>query len=116
MSEQQGDRWLERFAELMARLAPDAISAGVILTVVIIAVSLAMGNPLTLVMEAYYQGLWMLLPFTMQMTLVIVLSSALAATPFFRKAIAALARIPRTTLLHWRSASCSPAGLAIISW
>ena len=84
MGEQARDRWLERFAVLMARLAPDAISAGVILTVVIIAVSLILGNPLTQVMDAYHQGLWMLLPFTMQMTLIIVLSSVLAATPFFR--------------------------------
>jgi short-chain fatty acids transporter len=96
MGEQARDRWLERFAVLMARLAPDAISAGVILTVVIIAVSLVLGNPLTQVMEAYHQGLWMLLPFTMQMTLIIVLSSVLAATPFFRRVIAALARIPST--------------------
>jgi short-chain fatty acids transporter len=39
----------------------------------------------------------MLLPFTMQMTLIIVLSSALGATPLLRRAIAALARVPKTT-------------------
>jgi short-chain fatty acids transporter len=39
----------------------------------------------------------MLLPFTMQMTLIIVLSATLASTPFFRRAIAALARLPRST-------------------
>ena len=38
----------------------------------------------------------MLLPFTMQMTLILVLSLALAATPIFRRAIARLARIPNT--------------------
>jgi len=48
------------------------------------------------VMEAYHQGLWMLLPFTMQMTLIIILSSALGATPLLRRLIAALARAPKT--------------------
>jgi len=96
MSEEIRDRRLQKFADLMARLAPDAISAGAMLTVVMIAVSLALRNPVTQVMDAYYRGLWMLLPFTMQMTLIIVLSSALAATPFFRRIIAALARIPGT--------------------
>lgn len=49
-------------------------------------------------MEAYYQGLWMLLTFTMQMTLIIVLSSVLGATPFFKKAIVALSRLPGTRM------------------
>ena len=38
----------------------------------------------------------MLLQFTMQMTLIIVLSSALAATPFLRRGVVALARAPLT--------------------
>ena len=38
----------------------------------------------------------MLLSFTMQMTLILVLSMALATTPFFRSAIARLARVPTT--------------------
>jgi short-chain fatty acids transporter len=39
----------------------------------------------------------MLLPFTMQMTLVLVLGSVLAATPLFRKVIVLISRRPRTT-------------------
>ena len=83
---------LERFPDLISQLVPDAVTASVILTVTMVAAALAMGNPLTLVMNAYHQGLWMLLPFTMQMTLIIVLSSALAGTPFFRRMLAAAAR------------------------
>jgi short-chain fatty acids transporter len=80
----------------MARLVPDAITASVILTILVAGVALALGNPFTRVMDAYHQGLWMLLPFTMQMTLIIVLGSALAATPFLRRVITGLARLPRT--------------------
>ena len=88
--------WLDRFAQVMGRFVPDAITACVILLVLLFATALVLGNSLSKTMEAYYQGLWMLLPFTMQMTLIITLSSVLASTPLFRKAVIALSRIPKT--------------------
>ncbi|MGE0131165.1 MAG: TIGR00366 family protein [Blastocatellales bacterium] len=90
------NNWLDRFARVMGRFVPDAITACVILLILLIATALALGNSLSKTMEAYYQGLWMLLPFTMQMTLIIVLSSALASTPMFRKVVVALSQIPKT--------------------
>jgi len=79
--------WLERFAHVMGRFVHDAITACVMLLVLLFAVALALGNSQSKTMDAYYQGLWMLLPFTMQMTLIITLSSVLASTPLFRKAV-----------------------------
>ena len=90
------DTLLERFARLMARIVPDAITASVVLTLLVAAAALAMGNPPLTVVDAYYRGLWMLLPFTMQMTLIIVLSTALSTTPALRRVIASLARVPQT--------------------
>lgn len=90
------DSFLERFSRFMARVVPDAITASVVLTLVVAAGALAMGNRPVEVADAYYRGLWMLLPFTMQMTLIIVLSTALSTTPALRNLIAALARVPRT--------------------
>ena len=58
--------------------------------------ALATGNSGAVVMDAFYRGLWMLLPFTMQMTLILVLSSTLGAAPMFRQAVARLSRLPRT--------------------
>jgi short-chain fatty acids transporter len=87
---------LDRFAQAMGRVVPDAITACVMLLVLLFAVALALGNSLSRTMEAYYQGLWMLLPFTMQMTLIITLSSALASTPLFRTTVIALSRLPKT--------------------
>src|SRR5215472_5135058 len=87
---------LQQVPELIARLVPDAITASLILTLTMVVLALALGNPLSRILDAYHQGLWMLLQFTMQMTLIIVLSAALAVTPFFRRAVAALARLPRT--------------------
>lgn len=89
--------WIDRFARVMARFVPDAITACVLLMIILVAVALALGNSPGKVIDAYYQGLWMLLPFTMQMTLIIVLSSVLGSTPVFRKAVIALSRLPRTT-------------------
>jgi short-chain fatty acids transporter len=86
---------LGKIPDLIARWVPDAITAGLIFTLTMVAVAFAMGNPAKRIADAYHQGLWMLLQFTMQMTLVIVLSSALALTPFFRRAIAAIARLPQ---------------------
>lgn len=87
---------LDRFASAVSHLVPDAITASVILLLALAAAALAMGNTGDQVMEAYYRGLWMLLPFTMQMTLIIVLSSALASTLFFKRTVARLSAWPRT--------------------
>ncbi|MBM4382113.1 MAG: short-chain fatty acid transporter [Deltaproteobacteria bacterium] len=88
---------LDRFASLISRYVPDAITACAVLLLVLFGAALALGNTPAEVGDAYYTGLWSLLPFTMQMTLIIVLSATLATTPFFRSAISALARLPRTT-------------------
>ena len=93
---ERGATALDRFAALVSRYVPDAITACAVLLVALFGAALALGNSPEQVGAAYYDGLWMLLPFTMQMTLIIVLSATLATTPFFRGAISALARLPRT--------------------
>jgi len=90
------ERWLDRFANAIGRIVPDALTAAVILLILLAAVALVAGNSLSTVMDAYYQGLWMLLPFTMQMTLIIVLSATLASAPLCRKAVEALSRVPKS--------------------
>lgn len=89
--------WLDRFARVMGRLVPDAITAAIIFMLVLAGMALALGNSPAQIMDAYSQGLWSLLAFTMQMTLIITLSSVLGATPFFRKLILTLSRLPNTT-------------------
>lgn len=100
----------------MARLVPDAVTACVLLMLLLFATALALGNPFGKVMDAYYQGLWMLLPFTMQMTLIIVLSSVLGSTPFFRKAIVTLSRLPKTANQAIALAALLTAGLSYFYW
>ncbi len=88
---------LEKFAKTMGQVVPDAITASVMLMVLLAGVALALGDSVRATMDAYYRGLWMLLPFTMQMTLIIVLSSVLGSTPQFRKSVIALSKLPKTS-------------------
>jgi short-chain fatty acids transporter len=116
MQPQMNKSWLDRFAQIMARLVPDAVTACVLLLLLLFASALALGNPLSKVMDAYYQGLWMLLPFTMQMTLIIVLSSVLGSTPFFRQAIVALSRLPKSANQAIALAALLTAALSYFYW
>jgi len=88
---------LTRFTHAVGAYVPDATAMAVILLVVLILAALGLGNSLTETTDAFYRGLWMLLAFSMQMTLLLVLSTVVSATPFFRKAVLRLARIPGST-------------------
>jgi short-chain fatty acids transporter len=85
---------LERFSLWMGRAVPDAITASVIFLFVVVVAALAIGTPGRTVMDAYYRGLWMLLPFTMQMTLIILLGSALSSSRAVRRIVGSVARLP----------------------
>jgi len=85
---------LERFSLWMGRAVPDAITASVIFLFVVAAIALAIGTPGRAVMDAYYRGLWMLLPFTMQVTLIILLGTALSTSPLVRRIVGSVARLP----------------------
>ena len=87
---------LERFSHAIGNLVPDATSASVVLLLLVVAAALATGDAPSTVADAYYRGLWMLLPFTMQMTLILVLSAVVAASPLFRRAVVALAGLPQS--------------------
>jgi len=85
---------LERFSVFMGRAVPDAITASVVFLFIVAAVALLIGTPAASVMDAYYRGLWMLLPFTMQMTLIIVLGSALSSSRLVRQMVVTVSRVP----------------------
>lgn len=107
---------LTRFATLVGRLIPDAISTSVALLVLVFGAALLLGNSIGTAMDAYYRGLWMLLPFTMQMTLILVLSSTLGASPFFKRLVLALSRAPRDLNQVLALAILLSAGLSYLYW
>jgi short-chain fatty acids transporter len=89
--------WIANFARRAGGYVPDAAASSVIMLVVLVGISLALGDSFLTSVDAYYRGLWMLLPFSMQMTLILVLSSVLSMTDAFRRAVRYLADLPRTT-------------------
>src|SRR5687768_5390969 len=88
--------WIDALARLMQRVVPDAITTAIFLMVLLFALSVALGGAVTTTLDAYYRGLWMLLAFTMQMTLILVLSLILGSTRVFRNAIVSVSRLPKT--------------------
>ncbi len=107
---------LTRFSQLIGRVIPDAMSTAVGMLLLLTLGALAIGNSGTVVMDAFYRGLWMLLPFTMQMTLILVLSSTLGAAPVFKGAVARLSRLPRTHGQVFALACLVVACLAYLYW
>ena len=87
---------LFRMAQVIGNLIPDAMTMAILLMVVLAIAALLFGDPPLQVMDAYYEGLWMLLPFTMQMSLILVLGSTLASTRFFGRLVHTLSSLPRS--------------------
>lgn len=108
--------WVEKLAAVMERVVPDAITTSIILMIALVALSLGIGTPVTETMDAYYRGLWNLLAFTMQMTLILVLSLILGATSFFKRMIVSLSRLPRTVPQVVAGAVLTSAVIAYLNW
>ena len=107
---------IDRLARFMELVVPDAITTCIVLMVGLFALSLALGATLTTTMDAYYRGLWSLLAFTMQMTLILVLSLILAATPVFKGAILSMSRLPKTQAQVVALAVLAGAFVAYLNW
>jgi short-chain fatty acids transporter len=76
----------------------------------------SIGVPASKTTDAFYRGLWMLLAFTMQMTLIITLSAVFGSSPVFRKLIMALAKIPSSPFQVTAMAAVLTGILAYFYW
>lgn len=83
--------------KLVQRYLPEPFIFAIILTVVAFAIALPVcDQTLVEVVENWGEGVWSLLAFSMQMALVLVCGSALAAAPIVKKGISRLAGMPKT--------------------
>ena len=82
---------------LVQRWLPEPFIFAIVLTFVaaLLAMPICRQTPLEVV-EHWGGGVWNLLAFAMQMALVLVCGSTLASAPAIKRAITALARVPRT--------------------
>ena len=99
--------WAERWI-------PDAFVFALAVTIVVFALGAALGRaPVPLLLESWGKGFWELIPFAMQMALIIVTGYVLATSRPVARAITRLARIPRTA----RGATVMVAVFAMVtSW
>ncbi len=97
MTEDEKPSPLERFGIAMARMLetwfPDAFVFALIAVLVALAASLAAGGELVALVRSYGKGFWSLIPFTMQMSLLIIGGYVLATTPAIAKVIDGLASV-----------------------
>jgi short-chain fatty acids transporter len=107
---------MQALARVAERYVPDALTTAIILMVILAGLSLSLGNSVTETVDAYYRGLWMLLAFTMQMTLILTLSLVLAETPVFKNGVVFLSRLPRTPAQVVIGAVLLSAGIAYANW
>ena len=82
---------------LVQRWLPEPFIFAILLTVVAAAVAMGVCSQSPVeVLEHWGGGVWNLLAFAMQMALVLVCGSALAAAPAVKRGIDALARLPKS--------------------
>ena len=94
------ESWPSRFARRCAdwaeRWFPDAYVFAALGVVLVAVAALAFGASPRATAGAFGKGYWSLIPFTMQMVFVVIGGYVLASAPVVARAIAALARWPRT--------------------
>ena len=108
--------WLYTFARVTERLVPDAITTSILLLLILAILAVSIGASVQETVDAYYRGLWMLLAFTMQMSLILALSLILAATPAFKRLIVSVSRIPRNTVQVVALSSLFVGLISYVNW
>jgi short-chain fatty acids transporter len=107
---------MSRFVSFVGRVIPDALTSCIAMMVALALAAWLLGNAPVAIADAYYRGLWMLLPFTMQMTLILVLSASLASAPAFRRLALRLAQLPRSEAQLYATVILATGSLSYLYW
>lgn len=107
---------MDRLARITEHYVPDALTTAIIMMVALAGLALVLNNTVEETVDAYYRGLWRLMAFTMQMTLMLTLSLVLAETPLFKKSVLAVSRWPRTYVQVVIGAVLVTAIIAYANW
>jgi len=83
-------------ADWSERWFPDSFVFSLIMLVIVFIAGLALGTPVRNLVQFFGQGFWSLIPFTMQMAMIIIGGYVVATSPPVYALIRRLARIPRT--------------------
>lgn len=90
-------RFALRMTALSERYLPDAFIFALVGTAIVVALALtAGGSSVGHAVKAWGGGFWSLIPFTLQMAMIVVSGTVVATAPPIRRAIDLLARLPRS--------------------
>lgn len=81
---------------LMERYLPDAYIFVILLTLVVFVLGSITNKAPMNVINFFGEGFWSLMAFTMQMTMVLLCGSVMAKSPFFKKILISLAKMPKS--------------------
>ena len=109
--------FVERLATLASSLVPDAFSIAIILTfaTLLAAVTWAGASP-SVAVRAWGQGIWTLLPLSMQIAFVVFAGYLLAVSPPMARAIDFIAGLPRTGAQAVGLAAFTSMGISWLNW
>ena len=109
--------FVERLATLASSLVPDAFSIAIILTfaTLLAAVTWAGASP-SVAVRAWGQGIWTLLPLSMQIAFVVFAGYLLAVSPPMARAIDFTAGLPRTGAQAVGLAAFTSMGISWLNW
>lgn len=85
-----------RIADLSERYFPDAYVFALAAVIVVFLFGLGLGEPPARLVTAFGEGFWQLVPFTMQMALIIIGGFVVATAPPVHRVITRLASVPQT--------------------
>ncbi|MDV2686027.1 TIGR00366 family protein [Alkalihalophilus lindianensis] len=111
------NRVADRFSRVIQRFLPDAFVIAVLLTIIVLAVAI-MFNPSepVQIFQAWGDGFWTYLAFTMQMVLLLLTGMVLASIPFISKGLRSLANFANTPTKAYLLTFIVAAGAYYINW
>ncbi|MBL7473457.1 short-chain fatty acid transporter [Robertkochia sediminum] len=105
------------FTDAYRRFMPDAFVFAIVLTVICaLAAMIVMSSGFFEVLEAWYQGFWLLLEFGMQMVLLVITGYSIALAPFLRRQIDKLAVHLKTPRQVYFFVTLTGTLLCLVSW
>lgn len=106
--------WLERISlrccAWSERWIPDAYVFAVLAVIIVAVAAIALGSPVTQTAKVFGDGFWSLIPFTMQMSFIIIGGYVVASSPPAARLIDKLAAVPKSG----RSAVCWVAAISML--
>src|SRR4029453_1885729 len=92
--------WLERVSlrccAWSERWIPDAYVFAVLAVIIVAVTAIALGSPISQTARAFGDGFWSLIPFTMQMSFIIIGGYVVASSPPATRFIDTLASFPKS--------------------